>query len=156
MPCEDGHLSLLSASAAAAGEMAQLHAELFEPAWDAPSFAKLLAHPAALALQARSPAQQELAGFILGLVAADEAEIITLAVRACRQRQGIATRLIEALARSACTAGAGCLRLEVDAGNTAALALYRQRGFLETGRRVAYYTKHNAAAADAVTFRRPL
>jgi [ribosomal protein S18]-alanine N-acetyltransferase len=156
MGCADGQLSLLPATAAAAAECARLHAELFEPAWDAESFAKLIVHPAALAFLTRSAMRQQLAGFILGLVAADEAEIITLAVRACQQRQGVATRLIEALARAASTAGARCLRLEVDAGNTAALALYRQRGFLETGRRAAYYMKRKAIAADAVTFRRSL
>src|SRR5258705_13151752 len=111
MAFDDGHLRILTATPAAAEECARLHADLFVPAWDGESFAKLLAHPAALAFLARPASNQELAGFILGLVAADEAEIITLAVHAERRRHGVATRLIEALVHAASTGGARWLRL---------------------------------------------
>jgi [ribosomal protein S18]-alanine N-acetyltransferase len=105
---------------------------------------------------ARLGAPPETVGFILGQLAADEAEILTLGVRADRQRHGIASRLIEALARAAKQAEARMLFLEVEAGNTAALALYRKLGFEERGRRKGYYAKANAAPADAVTFARAL
>jgi [ribosomal protein S18]-alanine N-acetyltransferase len=157
MPSPDyQHVSILWAGPDAAEACAAVHAGLFKPAWDQQSFQTLLGHPAAVAFLARLGTPPETAGFILGQVAADEAEILALAVRADRQRHGIATRLIEALARAAGKAEARVLFLDVDAGNTAALALYRKLGFAERGRRKDYYVKVNAAPADAVTLARAL
>ena len=150
------HLSVLWATPEAAATCAELHADLFAPAWDEKSFQALLDHPASVAFLARLGTPPETVGFILGQLAADEAEILTLGVRADRQRHGIASRLIEALARAAKQAEARILFLEVEAGNTAALALYRKLGFEERGRRKGYYAKANAAPADAVTFVRAL
>ena len=149
------HLSVLWATPEAAATCAKLHADLFAAAWDAKSFQTLLDHPASVAFLARLGTPETI-GFILGQLAADEAEILTLGVRADRQRHGIASRLIEALARAAKQAEARMLFLEVEAGNTAALALYRKLGFEERGRRKGYYTKANAAPADAVTLARAL
>jgi len=151
MPAPDTcGLILLRATPADAQDCAKLHADLFAPAWDARSFASLLGQPAAVAFVARQGAQT--VAFILGQVAADEAEIVTLGVRADRRRQGIATRLIEALIGAARGAGARALFLDVAAGNTAALALYRRLRFEERGRRRAYYVTATAAPVDAVTF----
>lgn len=147
---------LRSATAADAQDCARLHAELLEPAWDCASFARLLAHPAALGFVAQLSAPAQTVGFILGQVAADEAEVLTLGVETEARRQGIATRLIEALAETARAAGARVVYLEVAAANTAALALYRKLQFQERGRRKGYYVTATAAPADAVTFARAL
>jgi ribosomal-protein-alanine N-acetyltransferase len=144
------------ATAADAEDCARLHAELLEPAWDCASFARLLAHPAALGFVAKCSAPAPTVGFILGQVAADEAEVLTLGVQTEARRQGIATRLIEALSETARAAGARVIHLEVAAENTAALALYRKLQFRESGRRKGYYVTATAAAADAVTFARAL
>ena len=149
-------LKILSATAAAAEDCAALHAGLFAPAWDAVSFRSLLGQPAAVALLARLGTPPETVGFVLGHVAADEAEVLTLGVRADCQRRGIGRHLIEALARAAAQRQARVLYLDVDAGNTAALALYRGLGFAERGRRPGYYLKADAVAADAVTLARAL
>jgi [ribosomal protein S18]-alanine N-acetyltransferase len=152
MPAPDAcGLSVLRATPADAQDCAKLHADLFDPAWDVRSFEGLLGQPAAVAFVARLATGQPV-GFILGQVAADEAEILTLAVRAERRRQGIATGLIEALIGAARGAGARVLFLDVAAGNTAALALYRRLRFEERSRRRAYYVTANAAPVDAVTF----
>ena len=139
----------------AAAACARLHAVLFADAWDRPSIAALIAHPAVMAFLAVGPTPDQTLGFILGQVAADEAEVLTLGVEPDWQRCGIATRLIAALAEAARAAGARNLLLDVDAGNTAALALYHKLGFAERGRRTAYYV-HAGGAADAVTLARPL
>ena len=68
------------------------------------------------------------AGFILGQLAADEAEILTLGVRKDMQRRGIGRRLVGGLARAAKKAEARRLFLEVGPGNAAALALYKAHG----------------------------
>jgi ribosomal-protein-alanine N-acetyltransferase len=145
-------LCVLRAFAADARDCAEIHAALFDPAWDAPSFASLLAQQAAVAFVARQGTPGETIGFILGQIAADEAEILSLGVRGDRRRQGIATQLIAALAGAARGAGVRALFLDVAAGNMAALALYRRLGFQERGRRRAYYVTANAAPVDAVTF----
>src|SRR2546425_538076 len=102
-PADYKHVSILWASPEHASELAELHARLFPQPWDAPSIQRLLAPPGSTAFLARigQPPKAETVGFILGQLAADEAEILTLGVRADRQRHGIACRLVEALARAA-------------------------------------------------------
>src|SRR5262245_18116383 len=145
-------VSLRAATPADAEECSKLHAELFEPAWDQASFASFFSHPAARGLVARSIAPAQTVGFIVAQMAADEAEVLTLAVSSMARRQCIATRQIVALAETARAAGVRVLYLEVAAENTAALALYRKLRFAERGRRLGYYVRPNAPPADAVTF----
>jgi [ribosomal protein S18]-alanine N-acetyltransferase len=145
-------LCVLRAFAADARDCAELHAALFEPAWDAPSFAGLLAQQATVAFVARQGTPGENIGFIVGQIAADQAEILSLGVRGDRRRQGVATQLMAALIGAARGRGVRALILDVAAGNMAALALYRRLGFQERGRRRAYYVAASAAPVDAVTF----
>lgn len=150
-PIDYRHISILWAAPEHAAELAQLHGGLFPEAWDATSIQNLLAHPGSTAFIARVGQPPGTAGFILGQVAADEAEILSLGVHPDHQRHGIALRLIEALGRAAKKAEARRLHLEVGQGNTAALALYRRLGFEETGGRKGYYERPGAAPEDAVT-----
>lgn len=145
------HVSILWAASEHAEELARLHAGLFDQAWDAAAFHGLLAHPGSTAFLARLAEPAETVGFIVGQLAADEAEILSLGVRADRQRHGIGRRLVEALARAIKKAEARRLLLEVGAGNAAALNLYRSLGFEEVGRRQGYYARPGAAAEDALT-----
>jgi ribosomal-protein-alanine N-acetyltransferase len=150
------HVSILWAGPEHAQELAQLHGGLFEKAWDEPSFLSLLGHPGSTAFLARvGPARPgapaETAGFILGQLAADEAEILTLGVHKDRQRHGIGRRLVEALGRAVKKAEAKRLFLEVGESNAAALGLYRGLGFLEVGRRKAYYERNGLPPEDALT-----
>ena len=78
----------------------------------------------------------------------DEAEIITLGV--ARKRQGIGRALLaEGLARLRAL-GVVTLFLEVAVENEAAIALYAGFGFVESGRRRAYYEN----GGDALMMRR--
>ncbi|HEU0157881.1 MAG TPA: GNAT family N-acetyltransferase [Hyphomicrobiaceae bacterium] len=156
LAAHDGRVSLRRATPADAQDCATLHAQLFEPAWDRASFASMLSHPAALGFVAHRLAQAQSVGFILGQVAADEAEVLTLAINTEARRQGIATRLLDALAEAAGAAGACVLHLEVAVDNAAALALYRKLRFVERGRREGYYVGAGAGPVDAVTFARAL
>lgn len=144
------HVSILWASPEHSGELAGLHATLFEEAWDAAAFAKLLGHPGSTAFVARLGKHPQTVGFILGQLAADEAEIHTLGVGKDCQRHGIGRRLVEALARAAKKAEARRLFLEVAEDNGPAVALYKRLGFQETGRRKAYYARAGAPPADAL------
>jgi len=145
------HVSILWAASENATELAGLHRGLFDKPWDAAAFQDLLSHPGSTALLARLGSPVEMVGFIVGQLAADQAEILTLGVRADRQRHGIGRRLVEAMARAVKKAEARRLFLEVATGNAAALGLYKSLGFQEVGRRNAYYQKPAGPAEDALT-----
>lgn len=117
--------------------LAALHAEAFAAPWSARAFADLLGQAGVFALA-------EADGFILIRVVADEAEILTLAVRPAARRQGVGARLLGRAAVEAARRGAVQLFLEVAEDNVAARALYAAAGFGEVGRRRGYY----AAAGD--------
>lgn len=145
------HVSILWASPEHAAELASLHAGLFDAPWDDAAFTSLLSHPGSTAFLARVGAPPQTAGFILGQLAADEAEILTLGVGKASQRNGIGKRLVEALARAAKRAEARRLFLEVAADNAPALGLYKGLGFAEVGRRRGYYERAGAPPQDALT-----
>jgi [ribosomal protein S18]-alanine N-acetyltransferase len=73
------------------------------------------------------------------LVAPDSAHITNVAVDPGYRRQGIATRVLLALARDAVDRGAPALTLEVRVGNDGAQQLYRRFGFVPAGMRKRYY-----------------
>lgn len=143
------HTSLLWAGPEHAAELAALHKTLFPDAWDASAFEKLLAHPGSIAFLARLGSPPHTAGFILGQIAADEAEVLTLGVRGDRQRHGIGRRLVEALVRAARKADVRRLYLEVGTANASALALYRVMGFTQVAVRKGYYQRAAGPPEDA-------
>lgn len=123
--------------------LAALHAGAFDAPWSARAFADLLAGPGVLL-------EAETDGFGLVRVAADEAEILTLAVRTDARRRGVASRLVAAVARRAAAMGATRLFLEVAEDNGAAQALYARLGFEPAGRRPRYYARPDGPAVDAL------
>jgi Fur family ferric uptake transcriptional regulator len=149
-------LRIRSCTVQHAAELARLHAGLFEAeAWSAASFRELLADPATVAFAAGpsvagAPLTALPWGLIVGRVAADEAEVLTLAVARERQRLGIGRRLAEKLCLIAGRRGARRLYLEVAEGNRAARALYASLGFEESGRRRGYYVHASAPPEDAI------
>lgn len=125
-------------------EMARLHAQCFPDApWSADAFSTLIGQPTVRVLSAP-------AGFLLLRVVATEAEVLTVAVAPAKQRKGIGTRLVEAAMDTASQVGATAIFLDVAADNLAAIHLYSQLGFLETGRRVGYYKRKGGARIDAM------
>lgn len=124
-------------------ELAALHASAFAAPWDAKAFADLLGQPGVFADVAAD-------GFILIRAVADEAEILTLAVRPEARRRGVGARLVEAGADRAAGMGARRLFLEVAEDNAAARGLYARCGFAETGRRKGYYPAEDGGRTDAL------
>jgi ribosomal-protein-alanine N-acetyltransferase len=135
------------ADAEAAERLAAIHSLAFGRGWSAADFAKLLRNPTAFALECEE-------GFILAWSAADEAEILTVAVLPGARRKGLGLALTEACAAAAHARGASFLHLEVAENNFAARALYAKLGFVETGRRPNYYS--DGAAAVTMRVRLPL
>ncbi len=131
-----------------------IHAAAFHRGWGADEIAALLAEPSVAAAAAtRSGA---LAGFVLSRRAADEAEILTIAVAKKFRGAGVGRALLDDHLATLVRLGAKQLFLEVDGGNKAALALYARAGFARVGERKAYYTAKNAPPATALILKRAL
>lgn len=142
--------------AADLARLATLHAECFpEERWDEKALAELLAMPGASGHLIEEAATSALRGFILDLVIAADAEVLTLAVAPACRRRGVARALLENLFERARAVRAAGVGLEVAADNAAARRLYEHCGFAQTGRRQGYY-RRGGEAVDAMLFRRAL
>jgi ribosomal-protein-alanine N-acetyltransferase len=95
----------------------------------------------------------DVVGFIFARIAADEVEILNLAVLPDRRRLGIASQLIERALDHAKASGAARAYLEVRASNAAAISLYGKCGFALAGRRTRYYS---SPVEDALSLSRTL
>lgn len=133
-----------------AAACAAIHAQCFAHPWSSLTFEQLLSERGVNAHVVGGASSID--GFILVRATADEAEILSVAVRPEMRRAKIGARLLEAslddLARARMTA----VFLEVEDGNTAALALYHRFGFFPVGRRKGYYRKADGVR-DALTMR---
>ncbi len=69
----------------------------------------------------------------------DEGQIVSVACRPERRRQGLCTEIFETIKKNAGILGISFFTLEVRADNEAARALYKKCGFKETGVRKGYY-----------------
>jgi ribosomal-protein-alanine N-acetyltransferase len=130
-------------------ELAALHARCFTVPrpWSMAEFQTFLAAPATVLTS-------QPGGFALGQVMADEAELLTIAVAPADRRRGLGRQLLDAFLSACAARGAAAVFLEVDAGNAPALALYHSAGFLEAGRRRAYYHAPDGSSTDALILRR--
>ena len=137
---------MIRAGPAHAEALAAIHAESFPPRerWGADAFALHLPLPGVLALIA------DAGGLVLARVAADEAEILTLAVTPPARRRGLGRQLLGAAGTAAVAMGAVTMFLEVSEANHPARALYAACGFVPVGRRRQYY----ADGSDALVLRR--
>jgi ribosomal-protein-alanine N-acetyltransferase len=89
---------------------------------------------------------EEAIGFIVTRQAADEMEILNLAVQPAARRRGAATQLLHAALNAGRAAGASRVFLEVRELNVAAVAFYQRHGFASAGRRAGYYSSPREAA----------
>lgn len=133
-----------------AAAMADVHARSFPQPWGADDLRVLVEAPYCLGIAASWDVT--LAGFIILSVAADEAEIITLAVDTPWRRRGIGRLLLEDAMGKARDRGAAVMLLEVGVRNLAAQSLYTCTGFCRIGRRRQYYTGPNGTE-DALVMR---
>jgi ribosomal-protein-alanine N-acetyltransferase len=136
--------------------LAQMHALCFpEDRWNEKALADLLSMAGASGHLVEEVEEQRPLGFILDLILAGEAEILTLAVAPSCRRQGIGRALLADLFERAWRGGARSIGLEVAADNRAARLLYESAGFTPTGRRRGYY-RRQGTGIDALLFRRAL
>lgn len=119
---------------------AALEAECFADALHPDAFA-VFVHAAANRYFAATLPNGTLLGYGGCSLAADEAEILTVAAAPAHRRCGIGRALVRAMLRDVSSRGAKHVYLECRASNEAAQRLYVSLGFAESGRRKNYYTR---------------
>lgn len=127
---------LVSASDDHVGAILAVEEQIEPGAWSPASVRRLLAAPTSVCLVAQDTRPR---GHVLTSVAADEAEVITLAVAAEARRLGVGRALMHAVLAEWGRRQVRTAFLEVRDDNVPALALYRSLGFVEVGRRRGYY-----------------
>ena len=98
-------------------------------------------------------ASGELAGYFLLMAAVDETHLLDVAVAASRQGSGLGRYLLDKVAARARGLGTESVLLEVRPSNLRALDVYRRYGYVEIGRRRAYYPAHEGKREDAIVMR---
>ena len=139
-----------------AGRLADIHGEAFTRPWDAMEFERSLSEKNIYADGLFLGRSTEPTGFILSRRAADEAEILSIALTAGARGRGHSGALLDRHLQTLAQAGVRSVFLEVEEGNRPALALYRRRGFREIGRRQGYYARPDGTRASAITMSRRL
>lgn len=122
-------------------------------AWTRSQCAGILPMTGVSLMIARDEDTAQTVGFSLFRTVADDAELLLLAVRPDRHRQGIGTMLLDEFLICATRKGATRVHLEVRDGNPA-VEMYRSAGFFPVGRRSNYYRAPNGERFDAVTLAR--
>ena len=136
------------AGPAHAAALAAIHSAAFPPGerWGRDAMALQMELPGVFALI------DPRGGMVMARVAADEAEILTLAVLPEQRRQGLGRALLAEAAMLAAGHGAVAMFLEVALRNSAARGLYEAMGFTRVGQRRRYY----ADGDDALVLRQEL
>ena len=136
--------------------LAAIHGEGFRRTWSAHDFQALMADPSVFVLTVRllSPlGARKVAGFVTVRFAADEAEILTIAVGARYRRRGYGRLLMDDVIRRLYRERIAVLFLEVDRTNKAAVGLYQRLGFKVAGERKHYYANPTAGDGTALVMR---
>lgn len=97
----------------------------------------------------------EPAGFVLSRYAADEEELLLIAVKPEYRTQGLAQVLMDRLFEAARLRRVTRIFLEMRRGNPA-VHLYQKVGFEPIGERPKYYRMADGSRVDAITFRRTI
>ena len=143
-----------AASLRDARRLAQLHGESFHRGWGEGEFEQMLSERNTLVH--RLKVGRKLVGFAVSRMAADEAEILSIAVAAGYRGRGLSRNLL--LTHLGHLAGHGVRKifLEVEENNQPARRLYERAGFSVAGRRERYYQQPGGEQLNALLMRRDL
>jgi len=139
-----------------AEDLAAIHRSAFRRTWSAHDLAAMMSDPSifvlALRLQTLTGGRR-LAGFVVVRFAADEAEILTIAVDPKQRRRGYGRMLMDDVVRRLYRERIAALFLEVERTNQAALRLYQRVGFKTVGERGKYYADPDGSDGSALVMR---
>jgi len=145
---------LRSMRGADAQACASIHAASFAYPWSTSEIEAMIASASVVAVAAIDPATKALRGFSLARLAADEAEILTIAVAAPFRRRGVGKALLQGQCAQLAASGVRRLFLEVEQANAAALALYASLGFAQVGARPGYYKRPAQESGHALIMKK--
>lgn len=134
--------------------IATLHAASFRRGWSKGEIEHMLLDRSVVAH--RATIGKNFAGFIMSRIAADEGEILSVAVSSSYRGRNIARAMLRHHLGRLAAFGVQMVFLEVDEGNAPALRLYHRAGFVEVGRRDGYYPHASGRPTSALVLRRDL
>ena len=134
--------------------LAQLHGASFHRGWGEGEFEAMLSERNTLVHRLRLG--RKLIGFAVSRIAADEAEILSIAVDAGHRGRGLSRNLLLTHLGHLAGRGARSIFLEVEENNAPARRLYERTGFTVVGRRERYYKQPDGEQWNALLMRRDL
>jgi ribosomal-protein-alanine N-acetyltransferase len=149
-----GAVAIEPATLRDAPRLAQLHGASFHRGWGEGEFEQMLAERNTLLHRLRQG--RTTIGFAVSRMAADEAEILSIAVDVRHRGRGLSRSLLLTHLGHLAGRGIRTVFLEVEENNQPARRLYDRVGFAVTGRRERYYKQASGEQLNAVLMRRDL
>jgi [ribosomal protein S18]-alanine N-acetyltransferase len=137
-----------------APKLAQLHGASFHRGWGETEFESMLSERNTLVHRLRIG--RKIVGFAVSRMAADEAEILSIAVAASHRGRGLSRNLLLTHLGHLAGRGVRTVFLEVEENNQPARRLYERAGFGVAGRRERYYQQPDGEQLNALLMRRDL
>jgi ribosomal-protein-alanine N-acetyltransferase len=149
-----GTTTIEPASLRDASALAQLHGASFHRGWGESEFESMLTERNTLVHRLRMG--RKIIGFSVSRLAADEAEILSIAVAPSHRGRGLSRDLLLNHLGHLAGRGVKTVFLEVEENNQPARRLYGRAGFTVVGRRERYYRQPGGEQLDALMMRRDL
>jgi ribosomal-protein-alanine N-acetyltransferase len=134
--------------------LSQIHGASFHRGWGENEFESMLSERNTLVHRLRMG--RRIIGFSISRMAADEAEILSIAVAESYRGRGLSSGLLLTHLGHLAGRGIRTVFLEVEENNQPARRLYERAGFSVVGRRERYYRQDGGEALDALLMRRDL
>ena len=134
--------------------LARLHGASFHRGWGEAEFEQMLGERNTLAHRLRRGGT--VIGFAVSRMAADEAEILSIAIAPGHRGRGLSRDLFLTHLGHLAGRGVRSIFLEVEENNQPARRLYQWAGFAVVGRRERYYKEAGGVELNALVMRRDL
>ena len=151
---DSGAVVVEPATARDAATLAQIHGASFYRGWGEGEFEQMLSERNTLV--DRLKMGRKTIGFSVSRMAADEAEILSIAVAPSHRGRGLSNTLLLIHLGHLAGRGVQVVFLEVEENNQPARRLYERMGFTIVGRRQNYYQQSAGETANALLMRRDL
>jgi ribosomal-protein-alanine N-acetyltransferase len=149
-----GAAAVEPASLRDAPALARIHGASFHRGWGESEFESMLTERNTLAHRLRMG--RKIVGFSVSRLAADEAEILSIAVAESHRGRGLSHNLLLTHLGHLAGRGVRTVFLEVEENNRPARRLYERAGFTVVGRRERYYRQGGGEPLNALLMRRDL
>ena len=149
-----GDAAVEPASLRDAPALARIHGASFHRGWGESEFESMLAERNTLAHRLRMG--RKIVGFSVSRIAADEAEILSIALAQSHRGRGLSHNLLLTHLGHLAGRGVRTVFLEVEENNPPARRLYERAGFAVVGRRERYYRQDGGEPLNALLMRRDL